>query len=441
MPPSQPGAPRRWTRSLASLVASLLGLVAVCLVVFGTSQKQLQIGVLLGLWAGLIAAFLMVGPRRGQAEHAARLAEAEQRARELHEAQLQVSQFQQAQLAAAEESRGRHEVELRKLGEMQLSRETASRREADLQLELSLRREIQRMMNEQIGLLRNEVAALRAEVVDKLGGQLRLERIETTRLIGSDLEALQHEIRRLAGQESIGAGPAQLTSGMPRISLDRGELVEHRDSERYDAQRYDSERYDSERYDSARPDSQGSDWVERYDDGERYAPVEREAEAQRHVDQPAPERQPVRDADRQLVRDADRQPDRGADRQLVRDADRQPDRGADRQPAWSAPTVVNAESKTPASGRPAEPTPSDPFDLLAGLPRLSPLPADLELIPDPPRQAEAAESRRPADQAAAGYHGRRRAADEDGEQPAAGGGRRRAPDDAPDDLLARLRRS
>lgn len=341
-------------RSLASLVASLLGLLAVCLVVFGTTQKQLQIGVLLGLWAGLIAAFLMVGPRRSQAEQAARLAEAEQRARELHEAQLQVSQFQQAQLAAAEEARGRHEVELRKLGEVQLSREAASRRESDLQLELSLRREIQRMMNEQIGMLRNEVAALRAEVVDKLGGQLRLERIETTRLIGSDLEALQHEIRRLAGQESIGAGPAQLTAGVSRLSVDPGDVVEHHGRR------------------------------------ERIEP-----------------------------------------------------RDPGQQPAWSEPTVVSSESQAPAASRPAEPPPSDPFDLIAGLPRLSPLPADIELIQDSPWQpAGAAESRRPAaDQAAAGYHGRRRATDEDGEEPAAGGGRRRAPDDAPDDLLTRLRRS
>ena len=83
------------------------------------------------------------------------------------------------------------------------------------------------MMNEQIGLLRDEVAALRAEVVDKLGGQLRLERIETTRLIGSDLEALQHEIRRLAGsQESIAVGRPSLGRGQVLRDIVDAEVVE-----------------------------------------------------------------------------------------------------------------------------------------------------------------------------------------------------------------------
>src|SRR6185503_4730031 len=140
---SEPGTRRRWIRSLAVLLAAALGVAAVCLVVFGTKQKQLQIGVLLGLWAGLIGAFLIFGTRRGQAEQAAQLAETEQRARELHEAQLQLSELQRAQLAAADEARARQEVELRKLGEIQLSREVAARREADLHLELSLRREIE----------------------------------------------------------------------------------------------------------------------------------------------------------------------------------------------------------------------------------------------------------------------------------------------------------
>src|SRR5438270_14081519 len=104
---SEPGTRRSWARSLAATVAALLGLAAVCLVVFGTTQKQLQIGVLLGLWGGLLGAFLVVGSRRSQSEQAAQLAEVERRARELHEAQLQVSQLQQAQLAAADEARNR----------------------------------------------------------------------------------------------------------------------------------------------------------------------------------------------------------------------------------------------------------------------------------------------------------------------------------------------
>ena len=36
------------------LIAAAMGLAAVCLVVFGTTQKQLQIGVLLGLWGYLL---------------------------------------------------------------------------------------------------------------------------------------------------------------------------------------------------------------------------------------------------------------------------------------------------------------------------------------------------------------------------------------------------
>jgi len=86
-------------------------------------------------------------------------------------------------------------------------------------------------MNDHIGALRTEVAALRAEVVDKLGGQLRLERIETTRVIGSDLEALQHEIRRLAAANQQGlAAPvraaATSTPARPAGEIVDAELVE-----------------------------------------------------------------------------------------------------------------------------------------------------------------------------------------------------------------------
>jgi hypothetical protein len=378
-------------RSLAVLLAAALGLAAVCMVVFGTTQKQLQIGVLLGLWAGLIGAFLIFGARRGLAEQAAQLAETEQRARELHEAQLQLSELQRAQLAAADEARARQEVELRKLGEIQLSREVAARREADLHLELSLRREIERMMNEQIGLLREEVAALRAEVVDKLGGQLRLERIETTRLIGSDLEALQHEIRRLVGQEGIGdpahslsAGPAQLTSG-------RSITVGAADSGRRTV------------------DGWGTG-------GDRRGAIV--------------ESQPAADWSRPAA-------------EWSEPTAVQAEPGFDR-PAWSPEPVIETAGaaaeppfdRQPAAGSADQQLRPDPLDVFAGLPRLTPLPADLDLIPDSPAASPAAE--RPA--ATGGYHGRRRAADEDQDEQS-GGGRRRAPDDAPDDLFARLRRS
>ena len=426
-------------RSLATLAAALLGLVAVCLVMFATTQKQLQIGVLLGLWGGLIATFLVFGSRRSQAEQAAQLTEAERRARDLHAAQLQVSQLQQAQLTAADEARSRQEVELRKLGELQLSREAAARREADLHLELSLRHEIERMMNEQIGLLRDEVAALRAEVVDKLGGQLRLERIETTRLIGSDLEALQHEIRRLAGQDDGSSPPAQLARARPAIPARRADLVQ------------------SERADAGHPQAAWSQptvvraeptWATepvRAPEPSHAAEASRTAEPTRTVEpareaspSPAPPTgpaEPIRSepasAEPSSAPTSSAQPSSRDEREHPSPADR--GKPADRE-----------LSTVPAGNRPlGQPTPPDPLDMFAGLPRLSPLPADLELLPDPsPAASGGAEGAMPSaeGQPPLGYHGRRRASDEDG-QPAMPpeGGRRRAPDNAPDDLLARIR--
>ena len=102
--------------------------------VFGTSQKQLQLGVLLGLWGGLIAAFLVFGSRRHQPSRASGRAEAEVRATS-YEAQLRVTELQRAQLEAAPRKQDSQEVELRRIGEVQLSREVAARREADCQLE------------------------------------------------------------------------------------------------------------------------------------------------------------------------------------------------------------------------------------------------------------------------------------------------------------------
>lgn len=475
MPRRESWPRQRWIRSLAVLLAALLGLAGVCLVVFGTTQKQLQIGVLLGLWAALIGAFLVFGARRGQAEQAAaQLAEAEQRARELHEAQLQVSALQQAQFSAAEQARGRQEVELRKLGEVQLSREVAARREADLQLELSLRREIERMMNEQIGLLRNEVAALRAEVVDKLGGQLRLERIETTRLIGSDLEALQHEIRRLAGQEGgigLGAAPSQLTDGRS-ISVDTGW---HRDAgwQRDTGRRTEAghaEIVEAELVDRGRPGAVPS--------AEPVRPAVAWSEptvVRTEPAHPGPSAQPPYAASAA----ADGPPVQPGATPKPRAAAAPPPAQAPppaaapsataAQPAAAAPPRAAATERAagaPPSGQ-RQPA-SDPFDLFAALPRLSAVPEDLELIPDRPPTDPAAEPRVPArtgpgeppdggygeqpetggygeqpetggyQPGPAGYHGRRRAVEE--QEPPSSGGRRRAPDDAPDDLFARLRR-
>ena len=202
-------------RKAAVAASAVLGAAAVCLVVFGASQKQLQLGVLLGLWSALIAAFLIfrTGPAQSDQTPDAELAEVQSRAAELHEAQLRVFAEQQEQLEAARQASFSQEIQLRQFGELQMAREAQARRESDLALEASLRREIEQVLVEQLGSLREEVAALRAEVVDKLGGQLRLERIETTRVIGSDLEALQHEIRRLAAANQQGlAAPARVVT-------------------------------------------------------------------------------------------------------------------------------------------------------------------------------------------------------------------------------------
>ncbi len=228
-----PSNDRRWTRTdirraLLVGMAACLGVVALCLVVLGTSQRQLQAGVLVGLWAALTAAFALFGPRRGQSEPdpAAELEAALQHASQLHESQLQLARTQQEQLEEARQAYFTQEIELRRFGELQLSRDAAQRREAELNLELSLRREIERVMSDQLGSLRDEVAALRAEVVDKLGGQLRLERIETTRLIGSDLEALQNEIRRLAGSQERLAAPARTTGQQQPVRPDPADIVD-----------------------------------------------------------------------------------------------------------------------------------------------------------------------------------------------------------------------
>ncbi len=484
-------------RILLLFVAGVLGIAAVCLVVFGNSQRQLQFGVLLGLWAFLIGAFLGFGSRRGQADQAAAVAEAERRSAQLHEAQLQVSQLQYAQLEAAQEVRSKQEVELRKFGEMQLSREAAARREADLNLEISLRREIERMMTEQLGALRDEVAALRAEVVDKLGGQLRLERIETTRVIGSDLEALQHEIRRLAGsKESLAQAPAAVSaplSQLPRRPAEPSRAGQPAGHDIVDAEVIEPEvRRSGPIPESASAEAEPVRVAKVQAEAIRAASAQAEAvrAASVHV-----EAEPVRGAAAQAEAKAApvepvvmSKPATG----------RQVPEPSPAKPGWSAPTVVaanppvsdqaestSAEEAEPVAAEKVEPTSaekvepvaaeaSEPsaggvvpplyrqseqvaaftadFDPFAGLPRLSPLPDDIELIqdsePEPePVDEESAGRRRAPDAGAQRYHGRRRADGEpeevettagrrraDGES----GGRRRAPDDAPDDLMARL---
>src|SRR5262245_14233890 len=164
-------------RTMGMLVAIALGGVAVFMVVVGHTQKQVQIGLLVGLWGVLLGAFTLFGPRRGSTEFA---------------------------------------------GESMLTstdRSPARRREDELQLEVMVRREMERALRDQLSELRGEVAGLRSDLVEKVNGQqLHLERIETTRVISADLEELQHEVRRLAVGRSSPPPAIEGAPGAPAFS-------------------------------------------------------------------------------------------------------------------------------------------------------------------------------------------------------------------------------
>src|SRR5215471_16292100 len=147
--------PRGALRTFGMLLALVLGGIAVYLVVVGHTQKQVQVGLLVGLWGVLLGAFSLFGPRRGEPDEADVL------------------------LAQSE-------------------REPVPRGGNDQQVAVMVRREMERVLRDEISQLRTEVSGLRNDLVEKVNGQLRLERIETTRVISSDIEELQHEVRRLA---------------------------------------------------------------------------------------------------------------------------------------------------------------------------------------------------------------------------------------------------
>ncbi|MDQ1692085.1 MAG: hypothetical protein QOD87_2193 [Pseudonocardiales bacterium] len=439
-------------RITAICVAVALGAVAVYLVAFSTTAKQSSIGILLGAWAVFLAAPVIFGGRRAQL-HAAQLRDAQAHATSLHEAQLQISQLQEAQLQATREVHASQELELRRFGEVQLAREVAARREADFRLERALRGEIERVLTEQLGSLREEVASLRAEVVDKLGGQLRLERIETTRVIASDLEALQNEIRRLGGSQESLAAPAHHFSQTTQTS--HSASIPH----------------------VAGPSAGGPQRAP------SPAPAEAAASAAAgHPTMPLPAADDdIVDAEVIDIAEDARQPAQHPEPEMPSAAPPAPSAVPPTPPTPPAPPAA----VVPPPERPPADMSRDPF---AGLPRLTPLPDDLaDLLDSPPTPAArtetavetaaesaaetaapdaeaspaagAAESvgssthdagdhssgRRRAPEAATPpadeprYVGRRRAsAAEQAEAEAESSGRRRAPDDAPDDLMARL---
>lgn len=165
-----------------------LGGVAVYLVVVGHTQKQVQIGLLVGLWGVMLGAFTLFGPRHAAVDDVGEQGD---------DGSTWVSS--KGELVSAE------------------------RREHELQLEVILRREMERVLRDELTELRGEVAGLRTDLLDKMNGQLRLERVETTRVISSDIDELQHEVRRLAvahsGASGFGGGqafpPATLVESSP----------------------------------------------------------------------------------------------------------------------------------------------------------------------------------------------------------------------------------
>lgn len=124
-------------RALALLVALGLGVTAVWLIVTG-DLKQTKIGVLLGLWGLLLAAYQVVGVR-----HA-------------------------SQLDSADST----QIDMRGSADRQ--------REFEHRLEAMLRRQVELTAVEHADM-RAEIAALRKQLAETTGGQLRPEPTETTR--------------------------------------------------------------------------------------------------------------------------------------------------------------------------------------------------------------------------------------------------------------------
>jgi hypothetical protein len=152
------------------LAVALAGIAAWLIVTGDDSARRVQIGVLVGIWGALIAAFCLFDARRTH---------------------------QQEPIALAPQPSST-ELELRSARtQLERAEEVAARRAHEARLEQLLRVEIQSAVVREVGALRAEIAELRSELLEKVGNQVRLERIETTRVIGSDLEALQQQVRRL----------------------------------------------------------------------------------------------------------------------------------------------------------------------------------------------------------------------------------------------------
>ena len=183
MPRSRARTLLRW---LGILLVLGLGAMAVALVVLGDSQKQLRIGVLLGIWAAVVAYFL---PSRREEQP-------------------------QAVATGHDPSRVYNDVGIRTAPDPR--REF---REYQAQLERTFRRDMDQALSEHLARLRGEVALLRNDLVEQVNGQLRLERTETTRALGSDIEGLQQEIRRLAASREYLTPVPTLTATRETVTV------------------------------------------------------------------------------------------------------------------------------------------------------------------------------------------------------------------------------
>src|SRR6478736_4460853 len=181
---------RTLVRWFGILLVLGLGAIAVALVVLGDSQKQLRIGVLLGIWAAVVAYFLP--PRREEEPQAVSTG-------------LDASRSVYIDVGIRTAPDPRREY-----------------REYQAQLERTFRRDMEQALSEHIARLRGEVALLRNDLVEQVNGQLRLERTETTRALGSDIEGLQQEIRRLAASREYLTPVPTLTATRETVTVAAG---------------------------------------------------------------------------------------------------------------------------------------------------------------------------------------------------------------------------